>query len=67
MDAYVAYLAQDDFMSRVSSTVYNRFGTFGGTKVVRGWSDSSKAAADAKAAESEDKQSPAKTDVEHAE
>ncbi len=39
MDANVAYLSQDDFMSRMSSTVFERFG-YGGTKVVRGWSDS---------------------------
>ena len=39
MDASTAYLAQDDFMSRVSSTVYEKFGAYGGTKVIRGFSD----------------------------
>lgn len=41
-DGSVAYLAQDDFMSRMSVTVWERFGTHGGVKVVRGWSDLSK-------------------------
>ncbi|KAH0841565.1 hypothetical protein AYO21_01197 [Fonsecaea monophora] len=39
MDDTVAYLTTDDFLSRVSSTVYGRFIGYGGTKVVRGWSD----------------------------
>ncbi|KIW99088.1 uncharacterized protein Z519_00751 [Cladophialophora bantiana CBS 173.52] len=38
-DDTVAYLTTDDFLSRVSSTVYGRFIGYGGTKVVRGWSD----------------------------
>lgn len=38
-DDTVAYLATDDFLSRVSNTVYGRFVGYGGTKVVRGWSD----------------------------
>ncbi|KAL2421615.1 putative phospholipase C20G8.02, mitochondrial [Exophiala dermatitidis] len=38
-DATVAYLTTDDLFSRVSSTVYGRFVGYGGTKVVRGWSD----------------------------
>lgn len=38
-DATTAYLSSDDFMSRMSSTVYGRFGGQGGTKVVRGWSE----------------------------
>ncbi|RMD39176.1 hypothetical protein DV735_g5953, partial [Chaetothyriales sp. CBS 134920] len=55
MDATVAYLAQDDFMSRVSSTVYERFGSYGGTKVVRGWSDPSNKPVDGKAADTKEK------------
>jgi hypothetical protein len=43
-DSNVAYLAQDDFMSRVSMTMWERFGTYGGVKVVRGWSDLGKVA-----------------------
>ncbi|OAP61962.1 hypothetical protein AYL99_04165 [Fonsecaea erecta] len=39
LDDTVAYLTTDDFLSRVSSTVYGRFIGYGGTKVVRGWSD----------------------------
>lgn len=46
-DATVAYLTTDDLFSRVSSTVYGRFVGYGGTKVVRGWSDTKPA--DAKA------------------
>lgn len=38
-DSTVAWLNYDDFMSRVSSTVYQRFGGVGGTKVVRGYSE----------------------------
>ncbi|KIX03643.1 uncharacterized protein Z518_07196 [Rhinocladiella mackenziei CBS 650.93] len=38
-DATVAYLSSDDFISRMSSTVYGRFVGYGGTKIVRGWSD----------------------------
>lgn len=41
-DASVAYLTQDDFMSRMSVTMWERFGTHGGIKVVRGWSDLTK-------------------------
>ncbi|KAK5946174.1 hypothetical protein PMZ80_000314 [Knufia obscura] len=37
-DASTAYLSADDFMSRMSSTVYGRFGGPVGTKVVRGYS-----------------------------
>lgn len=37
-DANTAYLSADDFMSRMSSTVYGRFGGPIGTKVVRGYS-----------------------------
>ena len=36
-DDTVAYLITDDFLSRMSSTVYGRFVGYGGTKVVRGW------------------------------
>ena len=39
-DSTTAWLTSDDFMSRMSSTVYGRFGTLGGTKVVRGFSES---------------------------
>ncbi len=39
-DSHTAWLATDDFMSRMSSTLagYGRFGGFSGTKVVRGFS-----------------------------
>lgn len=37
-DATTAYLSTDDFMSRMSSTVYGRFGAQTGTKLVRGYS-----------------------------
>jgi DDHD domain len=36
-DSTVAFLASDDFMSRMSSSVYGRFGGMGGSKVVRGY------------------------------
>ncbi|KAJ9605289.1 hypothetical protein H2200_009946 [Cladophialophora chaetospira] len=36
-DDTIAYLITDDFLSRMSSTVYGRFVGYGGTKVVRGW------------------------------
>lgn len=45
-DGTVAWLLTDDFLSRMSSTVYQRFaggGHLGGVKVVRGWSEASKA------------------------
>ncbi|ETN39544.1 uncharacterized protein HMPREF1541_05770 [Cyphellophora europaea CBS 101466] len=42
-DGNVAYLTQDDFMSRMSVTMWERFGTYGGVKVVRGWSEGTKA------------------------
>lgn len=35
-DAYTAWLTTDDFMSRVSTTVYQKLGGVPGTKVVRG-------------------------------
>lgn len=38
-DASTAYLNTDDFMSRMSSTVYGRFGAQTGTKVVRGYTE----------------------------
>lgn len=44
-DATVAWLLTDDFLSRMSSTVYQRFaggGHLGGVKVVRGYFESSK-------------------------
>jgi len=37
-DATTAYLSTDDLMSRMSSTLYSRFGGPVGTKVVRGYS-----------------------------
>ena len=66
MDASVAYLAQDDFMSRVSSTVYERFGAYGGTKVVRGWSEWSKAQ-EAKLTDAKEKRKSKLSEVEAAE
>ena len=45
-DATVAWLLTDDFMSRMSSTVYQRFaggGHLGGVKVVRGFTEISRA------------------------
>lgn len=44
-DATVAWLLTDDFLSRMSSTVYQRFaggGHLGGVKVVRGFSETTK-------------------------
>lgn len=41
-DATIAWLLTDDFMSRMSSTVYRRFaggGYLGGVKIVRGYTD----------------------------
>jgi hypothetical protein len=38
-DSSVAWLNSDDFMSRMSSTVYQRLGGVGGTKVIRGYTD----------------------------
>ena len=43
-DDHVAYLTQDDFVSRLSINVWERFGTYGGVKVVRGYTDSTKPA-----------------------
>jgi DDHD domain len=42
-DSNTAWLASDDFMSRMSNTLagYSRFGGFSGTKVVRGFSQTS--------------------------
>lgn len=42
-DSTAAFLSTDDFMSRMSSTVYGRFGGLGGTKVVRGYTEAGKA------------------------
>ena len=36
-DASTVYVTADDFMSRTMGTVYQRFGTVGGTKLVRGY------------------------------
>ena len=41
-DTRVAWILTDDLFSRMSSTVYQRFGYLGGTKVVRGFSEPSK-------------------------
>ncbi|PGH04758.1 hypothetical protein AJ79_06979 [Helicocarpus griseus UAMH5409] len=41
-DASTAWLMSDDFMSRMSNTVYQRLGGAAGTKVVRGYSESKK-------------------------
>lgn len=38
-DFSTAWLTNDDFMSRVSTTVYQKFGGVAGTKVVRGFSE----------------------------
>ncbi|KAL1967760.1 hypothetical protein VTN77DRAFT_2449 [Rasamsonia byssochlamydoides] len=38
-DSTTAWLNYDDFMSRMSSTVYQRLGGVGGTKVIRGYSE----------------------------
>ncbi len=45
-DAKTAWILTDDFLSRMGSTVYQRFvggGYFGGTKVVRGYAEDGKA------------------------
>ncbi|KAL9623644.1 MAG: hypothetical protein Q9160_002100 [Pyrenula sp. 1 TL-2023] len=41
-DASIAWLSSDDLMSWMSSAVYQRFGTVGGTKLVRGYTESGK-------------------------
>ena len=38
-DGSVAWLTSDDFMSRMSNTVYGRLGGMSGTKVVRGYAE----------------------------
>ena len=60
-DATVAWILTDDFLSRMSSTVYQRFaggGHLGGTKVVRGFTEATKA----KDSKSEKDSSPGKLD-----
>ena len=50
-DANTAWVLTDDFLSRMSSTVYQRFaggGHLGGTKIVRGYSEPSKERKDPK-------------------
>ena len=42
-DASTAWLTADDFMSRVSTTVYQKFGGVAGTKVTRGFNEAKKA------------------------
>ena len=61
-DATVAWLLTDDFLSRMSSTVYQRFaggGHLGGVKVVRGFIEVSKS----KEKKSEAEADPSKPDV----
>ena len=41
-DATTAYVSTDDFYSRMSTSVYQRFGSVGGTKVVRGYHEPGK-------------------------
>ena len=41
-DTKTAWILTDDLFSRMSSTVYQRFGYLGGTKVIRGFSEPSK-------------------------
>ncbi|OJD17958.1 hypothetical protein AJ78_01989 [Emergomyces pasteurianus Ep9510] len=41
-DGSTAWLMSDDFVSRMSNTVYQRLGAAAGTKVVRGYSESKK-------------------------
>lgn len=62
-DSTVAWLNYDDFMSRVSSTVYQRFGAVGGTKVVRGYVEpgTQKEASDGKATPVKDSPPPTPT------
>ena len=43
-DTTTAWLTHDDFMSRMSSTVYQRFGGVAGTKFIRGYSETKPAA-----------------------
>lgn len=52
-DSTTAWLTADDFMSRMSSTVYGRFGGIGGTKLVRGFTEDGKADDEKKTAKSE--------------
>ena len=49
----IAWLTADDFMSRMSSTVYGRVGGLGGTKLVRGFSEGGKVDEEKKTADSE--------------
>ncbi|KAI9685852.1 MAG: hypothetical protein M1822_004130 [Bathelium mastoideum] len=60
-DATTAWMLTDDFMSRMSSNMYERFaggGHFAGVKVIRGYSDLSK-----KGATEKDKSSPVRTNT----
>ena len=41
-DSKIAWILTDDLFSRMSSTVYQRFGYLGGTKVVRGFTETNK-------------------------
>jgi hypothetical protein len=52
-DGTTAWLTADDFMSRMSSTVYGRFGGLGGTKLVRGYTEGEKSDDERKAVGSE--------------
>jgi hypothetical protein len=52
-DTTTAWLTADDFMSRMSLTVYGRFGGLGGTKLVRGFTEGGKVDEEKKPTESE--------------
>ena len=52
-DGTTAWLTADDFMSRMSSTVYGRFGGLGGTKLVRGYTEGEKSGDEKKTSGSE--------------
>ena len=63
-DATVAWLLTDDFLSRMSSTVYQRFaggGHLGGVKVVRGYTEASKSKEKKSEAETDSSKPDAKT------
>lgn len=63
-DATVAYLSSDDFYSRMSSITYGRFVGYGGTKVVRGWSEPVPKAAESKLTDTKEKRKSARIPAE---
>ncbi|KIV93091.1 hypothetical protein PV10_04335 [Exophiala mesophila] len=65
-DATVAYLSSDDFYSRMSSITYGRFVGYGGTKVVRGWSEPVIKATDSKTTDTKEKRKSARIPTEPA-